>query len=304
MEKQQLGASNLFISKLGLGCMSLGTDENKAKDIIKAALDVGINYFDTADLYDFGVNEEIVGKSLKSVRDQVIIATKVGNRWNKDQTGWTWDPSKSYIKEAVKASLQRLQTDYIDLYQLHGGTIEDNIDETIEAFEDLKKEGLIRYYGLSSIRPNVIREYVQKSNIISVMMQYSLLDRRPEETVLSLLKENNISVVTRGALAKGILSEKALTKIPQQGYLSYTNKELVELVKGIESKLVKKNRSMTELALKYNLNNETVAAVITGASSIHQIKENAHVLQGNPLTKEEYLLLQELSKQTNYSDHR
>lgn len=304
MEKQQLGASNLFISKLGLGCMSLGTDENKAKDIIKAALDVGINYFDTADLYDFGVNEEIVGKSLKSVRDQVIIATKVGNRWNTGRTGWTWDPSKSYIKEAVKASLQRLQTDYIDLYQLHGGTIEDNIDETIEAFEDLKKEGLIRYYGLSSIRPNVIREYVKKSNIISVMMQYSLLDRRPEETVLSLLKENNISVVTRGALAKGILSEKALTKIPQQGYLSYTNKELVELVKGIESKLVKNNRSMTELALKYNLNNETVAAVITGASSIHQIKENAHALQGNPLTKVEYLLLQELSKQTNYSDHR
>lgn len=91
------------------------------------------------------------------------------------------DPSKAYIKEAVKKSLTRLKTDYIDLYQLHGGTIEDNIDETIEAFEELKQEGVIRYYGISSIRPNVIKEYVKKSNIVSIMMQFSLFDRRPEE---------------------------------------------------------------------------------------------------------------------------
>src|SRR5699024_9940956 len=142
--------------------------------------------FDTADLYDYGVNEKIVGKTLQSVRDEVIIATKVGNRFTEGVEGWSWDPSKKYIKEAVKNSLSRLQTDYIDLYQLHGGTIEDPIDETIEAFEELKSEGYIREYGISSIRPNVINEFLKQSSIQSVMMQYSLLDRRPEKTMEKL----------------------------------------------------------------------------------------------------------------------
>lgn len=304
MEKNQLGTSDLFVSKLGLGCMSLGTDENKAKDIIKAAIDEGINYLDTADLYDFGMNEEIVGKSVKSIRDQVIIATKVGNRWNNNQTSWTWDPSKAYVKEAVKSSLKRLQTDYIDLYQLHGGTLEDQIDETIEAFEELKNEGLIRYYGISSIRPNVIRNYVEKSNIVSVMLQYSLLDRRSEESILSLLRENHISAVTRGPIAKGILSENALNKIPKEGYLDYSYDELLELINNIKRKLIKNDRTMTEVSLQYNLANHTVASVIAGASTIHQVKENVKAIQGKPLTKEEYILLKEWSKQNFYTAHR
>lgn len=124
-------------------------------------MELGINYLDTADLYDFGRNEEIVGEAIKSRRQDVILATKAGNRWEEGKPGWFWDPRKAYIKEAVKRSLKRLQTDYIDLYQLHGGTIEDNIDETIEAFEELKQEGVIRHYGISSIRPNVLKEYVK-----------------------------------------------------------------------------------------------------------------------------------------------
>ncbi|MED3650930.1 MULTISPECIES: aldo/keto reductase [Heyndrickxia] len=304
MQKNQLGTSELYVSKLGLGCMSLGTNEIAAKEIVKAAVDVGINYFDTADLYDFGLNEEIVGKSLKPVRDQVIIATKVGNRWNDDKTSWHWDPSKAYIKEAVKNSLHRLQTNYIDLYQLHGGTIQDPIDETIEAFEELKKEGLIRYYGISSIRPNVIREYVQKSNIVSVMIQYSLLDRRPEEDILPLLKEHSVSAVTRGPVAKGILSERSIEKISEKGYLDYSYQELVELMQEIKDKLLLGNRKMTELALQYNLANESVASVITGASNAEQIRENAKAVEKSPLSKEERDLLIKLTKQNKYTDHR
>ena len=181
MEKRKIGCSDLWVSKMGLGCMSLGTDVKKAAEIIESALDEGINYFDTADLYNFGVNEEIVGKTLAAKRDEVVIATKVGNRWNNGEDTWHWDASKEYIKEAVKESLRRLQTDYIDLYQLHGGTMEDRFEETVEAFDELQAEGLIRYYGISSIRPNVIRRYAEHSSAVSVMMQYSLLDRRPEE---------------------------------------------------------------------------------------------------------------------------
>src|SRR5690606_10739916 len=97
-------------------------------------------------------------------------------------------------------------TDYIDLYQLHGGTIEDNIDETIEAFEQLQREGVIRCYGISSMRPNVVREYVRRSNIVSVMLPYSALDRRAEEELLPLLAERGIRAVVRGPLAKGLLT--------------------------------------------------------------------------------------------------
>ncbi|MBU5914582.1 aldo/keto reductase, partial [Vibrio cholerae O1] len=117
--------------------------------------------FDTADMYDKGINESVVGKALLKYqqRDDIFIGTKVGNRLTKDGST-TWDPSKSYIKEAVKGSLKRLGIDHIDLYQLHGGTIDDPLDETISAFDELKQEGIIRAYGISSIRPNVIDYYL------------------------------------------------------------------------------------------------------------------------------------------------
>ncbi|MBY0122511.1 aldo/keto reductase [Bacillus sp. S/N-304-OC-R1] len=303
MKKRQLGSSDLFVSELGLGCMSLGTDSMKVQEIIHAALDEGINYFDTADLYDFGENEQIVGKALKSVRDKVIIATKAGNRWNENKDSWYWDPSKKHIKEAVKASLSRLGTDYIDLYQLHGGTIEDPIDETIEAFDELKKEGLIRYYGISSIRPNVIREYVNKSNIVSVMIQYSMLDRRPEEEVLPLLEQHGISAVTRGPLAKGLLSEKMLEKASEKGYQDYKLNELQEMIPLLREKL-SHERSMTEIALQYNLANSAVSSVIAGASSIAQVKENAKAVQGKSLSKDELSLIQSITKANVYDQHK
>lgn len=307
MEKRMLGKSDLSISRMGLGCMSLGTDSGNAEKIIKTALDEGVNYFDTADLYEYGVNEEIVGKSLAPVRDQVIIATKVGNRWNENNIGWSWDPSKKHIKEAVKNSLKRLQTDYIDLYQLHGGTIEDPIEETIEAFEELKSEGLIRYYGISSIRPNVIREYAVRSSIVSVMMQYSLLDRRPEE-VMPLLREKEISVVTRGSVAKGLLSDKMLGMKEDQWegkeYLDYSPNDIKELIESIKAKLINDERSLNELALQFNLSNDAVAAVVVGASSVEQVKDNARAVNSSALSKEELAYLQLVTKETRYSAHR
>ncbi|PPA71320.1 aldo/keto reductase [Jeotgalibacillus proteolyticus] len=307
MEKRQIGSSELKSSILGLGCMSLGRDEKKAQAIIEAALEGGITYFDTADLYDFGVNEEIVGKSLKHVRDEVVIATKVGNRWEEGKEGWQWDPSKSYITEQVKSSLKRLQVDYIDLYQLHGGTLDDPIDETIEAFEQLKKEGYIREYGISSIRPNVIKEYAEKSSIVSNMMQYSLLDRRPEEQALPILNENNISVITRGPLAKGILTEKLLSKVSdsvkEDGYLHYTFEALEYTLETLYERF-SSMRTMNELALKFNAANPAVASIITGASSPDQIKRNIEAISGDPLSEEEYELLRELTNNKGYAEHR
>jgi aryl-alcohol dehydrogenase-like predicted oxidoreductase len=303
LKKRRLGNSDLLVTELGLGCMSIGTDETAARKIIETALAEGINYFDTADLYDFGENEVIVGNALKEVREKVIIATKAGNRWNRERTGWSWDPSKAYIKEAVKGSLKRLGTDYIDLYQLHGGTIEDPIDETIEAFEELKAEGFIRYYGISSIRPNVIREFVKKSNMVSVMMQYSILDRRPEEEALPLLHEHGISVVTRGPVAKGLLSDKMLDKISEKGYLDYSGKDLRETLPLLKEKLAA-SRSFTEVALQYNLANPAVSSVVAGASSPEQIRSNAAAVNSRPLTPKDITLIKEFTKASIYLEHR
>ncbi|MDR6998629.1 aldo/keto reductase [Neobacillus niacini] len=303
MKKRKLGNSDLFVTELGLGCMSLGTDEKAARYIIDTALDEGINYFDTADLYDFGVNEKLVGTALKPIREKVILATKVGNRWSENRSSWSWDPSKFYIKEEVKNSLKRLGTDYIDLYQLHGGTIEDPIEETIDAFEELKAEGYIRYYGISSIRPNVIREYVRISKMVSVMMQYSILDRRPEEEVLPLLAEHGISVVTRGPLAKGLLSDQMLEKASEKGYLDYSLQELQEVLPFLKEK-VALGRSFTEVALQYNLANPVVASVIAGASSPEQVRRNAAAVRSQPLSNEEITVIKKLTKASFYQDHR
>jgi len=303
MKKRKLGHSDLYVTELGLGCMSIGTEEKAARLIIETALEEGINYFDTADLYEFGENERIVGEALKPVREQVILATKVGNRWKPDKSGWSWDASKAYIKEEVKNSLKRLGTDYIDLYQLHGGTIDDPIDETIEAFEELKAEGFIRYYGISSIRPNVIREYINKSSIVSVMMQYSILDRRPEEEALPLLHEHGISVVTRGPLAKGLLSDKLLRKAFEKGYLEYSYEELMEILQLLKEK-VAASRSFTEVAIQYNLANPAVASVVAGASSPEQIRNNAAAVRSTPLTDEEVSIIKEIAKQSIYTEHR
>lgn len=306
MIKNQLGKSDIYVSALTLGCMSIGTDAKQASYIIDQALDTGINHLDTADLYNFGENEQIVGKAIQGKRAQVVLTSKVGNHFNKEKNDWYWDPSKAHIKNGLKDSLHRLQTNYLDFYMLHGGTIEDPIDESIEAFEELKKEGLIRAYGISSIRPNVIREYVEKSSIDAVMMQYNLLDRRPEEEMLDLLHANEISVFTRGPLAKGMLSKhgkKQIEKKGQGGYLDYSQKELFAIFDNISNQFTSET-SCNEIALKYVLKHPAVASAVFGASSSEQVKENTDFDHAKALTNETYLAIQQLTKPIKYTDHR
>ncbi|MEC0177261.1 aldo/keto reductase [Paenibacillus favisporus] len=302
MKRNQLGTSELNISEIGLGCMSLGTDEAQAERIVHAALERGVNFLDTADLYDSGRNEEIVGKAIRGRRQDVVLATKVGNRRIPGKEGWVWDPSKAYIRSAVKESLRRLQTDYIDLYQLHGGTLDDPIDETIEAFEELKQEGVIRYYGISSIRPNVIREYVKRSGIVSVMSQYSILDRRPEEEVLPLLADNRISVIARGPVASGVLTEQGGAKVTK-GYLDYSPDELIRIREQLQ-RLVKNDRSMGQTAIRYALANPVVATAIAGASSLEQLIHNTAAGDAPALTDEEIERIRSFSRANQYTAHR
>lgn len=298
MEYVQLGKSNLHISRISFGCMSLGDDDAANEIILHRALELGINFFDTADLYAKGMNEVSVGKALKPFRDKVYIASKVGNQWRADGSGWNWNPRKEYILAQIDGSLQRLQTDYIDLYQLHGGTIDDPIDETIEAFELLKQQGKIRHYGISSIRPNVIREYIKRSNIVSVMMQYSLLDRRPEESCLPLLQQNNIGVLARGAVAQGLLINK-----PPKAYLNYSPQEVEQAAAAVQS-TSNNQRNAAQTALRFVLQHPAITSAVAGIRTMQQLEEAVGVLSSPLLTDEEITKLKGAVVANRYEQHR
>ncbi|MCG5102983.1 aldo/keto reductase [Oceanobacillus alkalisoli] len=305
MKRNQLGKSDIYVSELTLGCMSLGQDKNKAKEIIDTALAQGINHLDTADLYDFGLNEEIIGEIIKDRRQDIILTTKAGNHFSKETKDWFWDPSKGYIVQAAKESLKRLQTDYIDFFMLHGGTLDDPIEETIEAMEELKQDGLIRAYGISSIRPNVIDTFINKSSIDGVMLQYNLLDRRPEESVLKQLESNQISAIVRGPLAKGMLStyyKENITKKAAKGFLDYNQTELLETAEAIAE--LAGGMPMNELALKYVLQHPAVTTITFGASTKEQVMENTAADLTADLPEDLYVKLKEHTKRNIYEQHR
>lgn len=299
MKKRQLGSSNLLISEISLGGMSLSTDKNTAASIIDMALDAGINYIDTADLYDFGANEQLIGEILGKRRQNIIIATKVGNRWTEGVDGWHWDASPSYIKEAVHQSLKRLGTDYIDVYQLHGGTLDDDWDGIIDTFENLKKDGVIRQYGISSIRPNVLKRFLPASSAQSVMMQYSALDRRPEEW-LDFIAHEGASVVTRGTVAKGLLTTSWQERLQRvNGYQTYSKEELTKTL----TDLAQYYGDLLPLGLAFNLKESAIASTVIGASSQEQLAQTLTAYEKMD-TIANFDVANALTKAEQYTDHR
>ena len=312
MQYKNLGRSDLRVSVAGFGCMSLGKGNADTERLIHQAIEWGINFFDTADLYEKGLNEECVGRILQGVREKVIIATKGGNQWRADGSGWDWNPRKEYILKAVEGSLRRLGTDRIDLYQLHGGTIDDPIDETIGAFELLKQQGKIRWYGLSSIRPNVIREYIRRSNIVSVMMQYSLADRRPEESCLEMLTKARIGVLARGTVAKGLLAGKQVEE-----YMGHSPEEMataLQIVRKVEAERVEKRESVElgknvadrpgRLALRWVLDKPAVTSAVVGIRTMEQLQDAVSAVDEKRLTEDEARLLQTALEVQRYTEHR
>lgn len=299
MRYKALGNSGFKVSEIGFGCMSLGTDCTTNRTLLHSALDQGITFFDTADLYQRGANESTVGKAFKGHRSAVLLATKVGNVWRPDGSSWDWAPTKAYVLHAVEESLKRLETDYIDLYQLHGGTLDDPLDELVEAFEFLKQQGKIRAYGISSIRPNVIREYVERANLASVMMQYSLLDRRPEESCLPLLQDHQIGVLARGSFAQGLLAGK-----PSKEYLGYP-KEVVGRTAIAVQKVAQANaRTAAEVAARFVLRHPALTSAILGIRTQEQLAEAVALAEAPPLTAQEVQMLQQALPPNTYEQHR
>lgn len=301
MQKNTL-KSGIQLSQIGLGCMSLSTDIKKAEPIIDEAIHQGITYFDTADLYDYGENEKILGSTLKKYQNnnEIVIGSKVGNHFDKSKQEHYWDPSKEHIMNSIKDTLSRLNLEQLDLYMLHGGTIEDDKDEAIEALERLKEQGLIKAYGISSIRPNVIDYYLSNSDIEVIMMQYSLLDNRPED-LIEKIEKYGVKILARGPLSKGLLTDSSkmiLDKKFQDGLLDYSYEDLAHAVQSLN----KNHDNLSALALSYLKNKKAVGSIITGASSKEQVIENVNNLN-EKITDEQLKQARSIVKDLHYTNH-
>jgi aryl-alcohol dehydrogenase-like predicted oxidoreductase len=211
MKTRELGTTGIDLSAIGLGCMGMSdfygpADEQRSIAVIHRALDSGVNFLDTADMYGVGANERLVGRALKGRRDGVVLATKFAIRRgpNGEWLGISGRPE--YVKEACDASLQRLGVDVIDLYYQHRVDPEVPIEETVGAMAELVKAGKVRHLGLSEAAPATIRRAVKVHPIAALQTEYSLWSRDPEDELLALCAELGITFVAYSPLGRGFLS--------------------------------------------------------------------------------------------------
>jgi aryl-alcohol dehydrogenase-like predicted oxidoreductase len=210
MDTRTLGTEGLEVSEQGLGCMGMSawygpTDEQESIATIHRALELGITFLDTADVYGAGDNEELVGRAIAGRRDDVVIATKFGNRWF-DDGHRTIDGTPEYVREALDASLRRLNVDYVDLYYQHRVDADTPIEETVGAMAELVAAGKVKHIGLSEAGPQTIRRANAVHPITALQSEWSLWTRDPEDEVLPTVRELGIGFVAYSPLGRGFLA--------------------------------------------------------------------------------------------------
>jgi aryl-alcohol dehydrogenase-like predicted oxidoreductase len=290
MNYRQLGKSGLKVSAIGLGSNQFGgkVDAGKTKDIIHAALDLGINFIDTADVYQGGRSEEFIGKALAGRRQEAHIATKVYFKVGDSPNDR--GASRQHIMEGVEASLRRLNIEYIDLYQIHRWDEETPIEETMRALDDLVRAGKVRYIGASNfsswhlVWSNTLAEDNGWTRFVSIQPHYHLLERGIEEDLVPACKYFDIGILPYFPLAGGFLTGKYAQNHPAppgsrgedseyvQSYMTKDNYKTLEKLKAFANE---KGRSLNELAHAWLLAQPQISSVISGATSVEQVQANA-----------------------------
>jgi aryl-alcohol dehydrogenase-like predicted oxidoreductase len=293
MQTRKLGKQGLVVSALGLGCMGMSEfygeqDEAESIATIHRALELGVNFLDTADMYGYGANEELVGRAIADRRDQVVLATKFGIQRGEDASFRGINGRPEYVHQACDASLKRLKVDYIDLYYQHRVDPNVPIEDTVGAMAELVQQGKVRYLGLSEAAPTTIRRANAVHPITALQSEYSLWTRDPEDEILSTLRELGIGFVAYSPLGRGFLSGQ-ITSIDDlaaddfrrvsprfQGENFNKNLQLVELVKAIASE---KQVTPTQLALAWLLAQGEDIVPIPGTKRRKYLEENVKAVE-------------------------
>ena len=292
METRELGRSGLFVSALGLGCMGMSDfygdgDEVESIATIHRAIELGMTFLDTADIYGMGRNEELVGKAIKDRRDKVILATKFGNVRRADGTFVGVNGKPDYVRSACEASLRRLQVDMIDLYYQHRVDPNTPIEDTVGAMAGLIEAGKVRFLGLSEAASDTIRRAQKVNPIAALQTEYSLWSRDPEGELLDTVRELGIGFVAYSPLGRGFLTAKitslddladndwrrSMPRFEQENF--GRNLELVERIKALAAR---KGCSPAQLALAWVLAQGDDIVPIPGTKRRRYLEENIGAL--------------------------
>jgi myo-inositol catabolism protein IolS len=294
MDTRALGRSGLQVSSVGLGTNYVGgyglyanIDEAEGIRLVQKALDLGINFIDTADIYGFGRSEELVGEAIAGRRDEVILATKGANAFTGTagtgaRTGVNNEPK--YLRSALEASLRRLNTDYVDLYYIHRHDDRTPPEESYGELMRMKDEGLIRAGGVSNFEPAHIRAALQAGPVDALQSCYNLLEREVEAEVLSLCDENGIGFVPWGPLAYGLLGGRYEGNfvLPEGDWRQRTGlfdgdayKTALQVANALKSLGKPDGTPPAHLATQWLLHQTAVCSVIAGAKTTKQVEQNA-----------------------------
>lgn len=316
MQYRNLANTNEKLSAIGLGCMGMSfaygpRDDEHSTKVLHEALELGINFWDTADMYGQGHNEELVGKVIRSNREKVFIATKFGFRYNKDfnpkdmKTYKTYfDGHPEYAKEACEASLKRLGIDTIDMYYSHRVDPNIPIEETVGAMGELVREGKVRYLGLSEASSNSLQKANKEHPISALQSEYSLFTRDIEGEILQTCRDLNISIVPYSPLGRGLLTGN-ITEAPESKddfrvNLPRFQKESLEqnlkLVNELKRIAHDKDCTPSQLAIAWLLHQGNDILPIPGTKKIKYLRENAEAVDIK-------LTVEELEKITDLSDN-
>ena len=279
MRLQELGTSGIQVSRVGLGCNNFGRrlDLAGTRAVVEAALAAGITFFDTADVYGDGDSERFLGEVLEGRREQVVLATKFGFGGG----GSAAPGSREFIRGSLDESLERLRTDYVDLYYYHRPDGVTPMTETIGALTELVEEGRVRAIGISNVTVEQLDEAVRAGAVAAVQNEYSLLDRTVEAEVLPRCRELGVGFVPYFPLASGLLTGKYRRREPAppgtrlEGRPERLTDEAFGRIEALEAHARTHGRTLLELAIAALASESGVASVIAGATSPEQVRENA-----------------------------